>query len=94
MALSTSVMAEVDSVLESISIKNLEPPGMLLESGPTRPFRLNWAYGGAAIHSLTHILNDEGDLWLAASVFLRLTSTKLQKWPLELAFHTHNGHLT
>ncbi len=48
---------------------------------------------GAAIRSWTQILNDEGALGTTTRPSLPLASTKFRNWPLELAFHSHRGHL-
>ncbi len=48
-------------------------------------------YCGAAIHSWTQILNDEGALGTAARASLQRASDKFRYWPLEMAFHSRKG---
>jgi len=51
-------------------------------------------YSGSVIRSWTQILNDEWVFKATASASLRKAAEKFKHWPLELAFHTHNGHAT
>ena len=42
----------------------------------------------------TQIMNDEGALGVTARASYAQAAEKFKNWPLELAFHTHNGHAT
>ena len=46
------------------------------------------------MRSWTQIPNDEGALGTTARASLTQATGKFQHWPLELAFHSHNGHAT
>jgi hypothetical protein len=102
MALSPTAMAEVDSILEGAARKIWHLPKTFPRAGlhaPPEELGLNiptiWEdYCGSAIRSWTQILNDEGALGVTARASFTQAATKFQHWPLELAFHTHNGLAT
>ena len=100
MSLSPAAMAEVDSILECTSRKFWHLPNIFPRVGlhaPTEELGLNiptiWEdYCGSAIRSWTQILNDEGALGVAAMASFSQAAENFKHWPLELVFHTHNGH--
>jgi hypothetical protein len=102
MALFSTTMAEVDSILEGTSRKIWHLPNSFPRAGlhaPSEELGLNirtvWEdYCGYAIRSWTQILNDEGALGVTARASYTQAAQKFKHWPLELAFHTHKGHAT
>jgi hypothetical protein len=95
-------MAKVDSILEGAARKIWHLPKTFPLAGlhaPPEELGLNiptiWEdYRGSAIRSWTQILTDEGFLEVTVRASYTQAATKFKHWPLELAFHTHNGLAT
>jgi len=99
MALSPQALKEVDSFVEKLSRKIWGLPASFPRGGmhvPVEEIGLNipsiWEdFCGSLLRSWTQNLHDEGALGITARASLHGAASKLQHWPLELAFYSRNS---